>query len=117
MPYDPENVFAKIARGEIPSDRVYEDGEFIAFRDIEPAAPVHILVIPRREGVTSTADLTDDDAPWVGRMLVVATRIAREQGLEAQGYRLLMNCGVHGGQTVQHVHLHLLGGRALDGFG
>jgi histidine triad (HIT) family protein len=115
--YDPDNVFAKIVRGVIPSDRVYEDDEFIAFRDIEPVAPVHILVIPRHEGVVSTADLTDDDAPWVGRMVVVAARIAREQGLEAHGYRLLTNCGEHGGQAVPHLHLHLLGGRPLQGLG
>lgn len=117
MPYDPENVFARIIRGEIPSDRIYEDDEFIAFRDISPAAPVHILVIPRREGIASTADLTESDVPWTGRMVLLAARIAREQGLEERGYRLLMNCGADAGQTVPHLHLHLLGGRALQGFG
>ncbi|MSQ30917.1 MAG: histidine triad nucleotide-binding protein [Dehalococcoidia bacterium] len=117
MAYDPDNVFARIIRGELPSDRVYEDEDFLAFRDISPAAPVHIIIVPRRERVTSTADLTDADAPWAGRMLVLASRIAREQGVEAGGYRLLLNCGADGGQTVPHLHLHLLGGRALRGFG
>ena len=117
MAYDRDNVFARIVRGEIPSDRVYEDEEFIAFRDIAPSAPVHILIVPRREGVTSVSDLADDDAAWVGRMVVVAARIAREQGLEERGYRLLTNCGEDGGQSVPHLHFHILGGRRLQGFG
>lgn len=117
MSYDPDNVFARVIRGELPSDRVYEDAEFLAFRDISPAAPVHIIIVPRRAGVGSTADLTDGDAEWAGRMLVLASRIAREQGVEAGGYRLLFNCGADGGQTVPHLHLHLLGGRTLHGFG
>ncbi|MGE3856300.1 MAG: histidine triad nucleotide-binding protein [Dehalococcoidia bacterium] len=113
MPYDPENVFAKIIRGEIPSARVHEDEEFVAIRDIAPAAPTHILVLPRREGVSAPADLEDGDADWVGRMVLLGTRLARAEGLEAGGYRLLMNCGPDAGQTVPHLHLHILGGRRL----
>lgn len=111
--YDPKNVFACILRGEIPSQRVYEDAEFFAFRDIEPAAPVHILLVPRGEPPTSPATLRETDTLWVGRMVLVATRIAAEQGLAERGYRLVMNCGDDAGQTVGHLHLHILGGRAL----
>ena len=114
MPYDPNNVFARILRDEIPSTRVYEDDEFIAFRDINPAAPTHILVIPRHRGVTGPADLGDADAGWVGRMLVVATRIAAQEGLAASGYRLLLNNGPDAGQEVPHLHLHILGGKRLN---
>jgi histidine triad (HIT) family protein len=115
VPYDPDNVFAKILRGEIPSARVHEDDEFVAIRDIAPAAPTHILVLPRREGVSAPADLSEGDADWVGRMVILATRLAREQGLDAGGYRLVMNCGADAGQTVPHLHLHILGGRAMHG--
>ncbi len=111
--YDPENVFARILRGEIPSDRVYEDAEFVAFRDVQPAASVHIVLVPRGEPPTSAAMLSEADAPWVGRMVVVAGRIAAEQGLAERGYRLVMNCGDDAGQTVGHLHLHILGGRPL----
>lgn len=113
MPYDPDNVFARILRNEIPSDRVYEDAEFVAFRDIAPAAPVHIVVIPRGEPVTTLDELTEDDAGMVGRLVLTATRIAREQGLAERGYRLVVNCKEDGGQTVPHLHLHILGGRPL----
>ena len=77
----------------------------------------HILVLPRQEGVTGPSDLTGDDAPWVGRMVVLATQIAHAQGLVDGGYRLIMNCGADAGQTVPHLHLHILGGRALHGLG
>ncbi len=116
MAYDPDNVFARILRGEIPSTRVYEDDEFVAFRDIEPAAPTHIIVVPRlRDGVApmGPAGLTDDDAGMVGRLVLTATRIAAEQGLASDGYRLVMNSGEAAGQTVLHLHLHILGGRRL----
>lgn len=111
--YDPENIFARILRGEIPSDRVYEDEEFIAFRDIQPAAPVHVVLVPRGEPPTSAASLQESDAPWLGRMLVVASRIAGGLGLDGRGYRLVMNCGDDAGQTVGHLHLHIVGGRPL----
>jgi histidine triad (HIT) family protein len=117
VPYDHDNVFAKILRDEIPSDRVYEDEEFVAFRDIAPQAPVHIIVIPRSgdSGTVpvSPAALSEDDAPMVGRLVLTGTRIAAEQGLADRGYRLVLNCGEDAGQTVLHLHLHILGGRNL----
>jgi histidine triad (HIT) family protein len=111
--YDPDNVFARILRGEIPSSRVYEDDEFVAFRDIQPAAPVHIILIPRGAPPTSAASLTERDIPWLGKMVVLDSKIAAEQGLAGRGYRLVVNCGEDAGQTVGHFHLHILGGRAL----
>ncbi|MCA9846690.1 MAG: histidine triad nucleotide-binding protein [Dehalococcoidia bacterium] len=116
MAYDADNIFAKILRDEIPSTRVYEDDEFIAFRDIAPSAPTHIIVIPRlRDGVAPTgpAGLADEDAAMVGRLVLTATRIAEEQGLASEGYRLVMNSGEAAGQTVFHLHLHILGGGRL----
>ena len=113
MAYDPDNVFARILRGEIPSDRVYEDDEFIAFRDIAPVAPVHVVLIPRGEPHASAAGLTSDDAAWAGRMLVVAGEVARRAGIEESGYRIVFNCGRDAGQVVPHIHAHILGGRDL----
>jgi diadenosine tetraphosphate (Ap4A) HIT family hydrolase len=115
--YDPDNVFAKILRDEIPSDRVFEDDEFVAFRDIAPAAPTHIVVVPRGEPPETPDGLTEADAEMVGRLVLTATRIAREQGLAERGYRLVMNCREDAGQTVSHLHLHLLGGHALGPLG
>jgi histidine triad (HIT) family protein len=117
VPYDPDNVFAKILRDEIPSDRVYEDAEFVAFRDISPQAPVHIVVIPRGEPPAAPAEVGEGDAEWLGRMVVVATRIAADHGLDSPGYRLVMNSGPDGGQTVPHLHLHILGGHQLGALG
>ena len=111
--YEADNVFARILRGEIPSDRVYEDGEFVAFRDVSPVAPVHIVVIPRGEPPTGPGGLVSGDAGWAGRMLVAASRIAAEQGLAGRGYRLVLNEGADAGQTVPHIHLHILGGAPL----
>ena len=110
--YDPENVFAKILRGEVSSERVYEDAEFIVIRDIAPVAPTHLLVIPRAAR-SGPAALTEADAFWVGRMVLVATRIAADLGLAEQGYRLVMNEGREGGKAVPHLHMHLLGGKEL----
>lgn len=111
--YDRDNVFARILRDEIPSDRVYEDDEFIAFRDINPAAPTHIVLIPRGEPPAGPAGLAGGDAGWAGRMLVVASRIAARQGLAEGGYRLVVNNGPDAGQEVPHLHLHILGGDEL----
>lgn len=113
MAYDPNNVFARILRDEIPSERVYEDNEFIAFRDIAPAAPTHIVLIPRGEPPEALGGLTEDDAGWVGRMMLVAARIARDLNIEASGYRVVINNGVYAGQVVPHLHLHILGGADL----
>ena len=117
MAYDRDNVFARILRGEIPSDRVYEDEEFVAFRDIAPSAPTHIVLIPRGEPPASPAELQEADAEWVGRMVIAATRIAMQEGLAADGYRLVMNSGLSAGQTVPHLHLHILGGAELAPLG
>lgn len=116
MTYDPDNVFAKILRDEIPSDRVYEDDEFVAFRDIEPAAPTHVIVVPRLvdgSAPPGPPDLRDEDAAMVGRLLLVATKIARQEGLVDRGYRLVLNSGEEAGQTVPHLHVHILGGHRL----
>ena len=114
MPYDPNNVFAKILRDEIPSTRVYEDDEFIAFRDIEPVAPTHILLIPRHHQLVGVSEISEADAEWVGRMIMVASSIAREQGLAESGYRLVINNGPDAGQAVPHLHLHIIGGKRLS---
>jgi histidine triad (HIT) family protein len=91
---------------------VHQDPEVVAFEDIAPKAPVHILVIPRRH-IPRLTDLTDRDGPLVGRLVAVAGRVAAARGLDARGYRLVVNCGDDGGQSVDHLHLHLLGGRGM----
>ena len=111
--YDHDNVFARILRDEIPSDRVFEDDEFVAFRDINPAAPTHIVLIPRGEPAAGPAGLAADDAGWAGRMLLVAARIAAQEGLAEGGYRLVVNNGPDAGQEVPHLHMHILGGSEL----
>ena len=104
-------VFAKILRGEIPARIVHDDEQCLAFHDVAPQAPVHVLVIPKRE-IESLAAVTPEDAALLGHLLVVATRLARDLGL-ADGYRLVVNSGRDGGQSVDHLHVHLLGGRRL----
>ena len=113
-PYDDQNIFAKLLRGEIPSRRVYEDEWAIAFHDIAPQAKLHVLVIPRGPYV-SLADFTRDasDAEIAGFFRAVGT-VARQLGLEEPGYRALANMGGHGGQEVPHLHVHLFGGEALS---
>jgi histidine triad (HIT) family protein len=106
-------VFCRIVAGEIPSTRVQEDDLVIAFRDLAPRAPTHILVIPRRH-ITSAADLTDGDGPLLGRLFAVAAAIARDEGIAEGGYRIVTNVGRWGGQTVDHLHLHLMGGRPFE---
>ena len=105
------NVFLKIIDHEIPADIVYEDDRCLAFRDIRPQAPVHVLLIPRKE-IRTHADLTDADAALLGHLHLVAAKLAKQLGL-TEGYRLVVNCNDQGGQTVPHLHFHLLGGRAL----
>ena len=109
-------IFCKIVGGQIPSKRVMEDEHLIAFRDIQPAAPVHVLVVPRRH-VASLAQLADGDVELAGRLLSAAAEVARQEGIEESGYRVVANTGAHGGQTVNHLHLHVLGGRQLTGHG
>jgi histidine triad (HIT) family protein len=105
-------LFCKIVAGEIPSDQVHADDEFIAFRDINPQAPVHVLVIPRRH-IAALRDLTEDDVALTGRLHLAGVRIAAELGLADSGYRFVTNCGQDAAQSVPHLHLHILGGRPL----
>ncbi len=105
-------IFAQIVRGEVPADLVYQDELVTAFRDVQPQAPTHILIVPNKP-VPTLADVTDVDEPALGRMIRVAARLAEEEGIDEDGYRLILNCRAHGGQEVYHVHLHLLGGRLL----
>lgn len=104
-------IFAKIIAREIPADIVYEDELCLAFRDIAPKAPTHILVIPKKP-IVSLAGLTPEDETIVGRCVIVASQVAKEQQLD-DGYRLVVNCGNDGGQEVPHLHFHLLGGRKM----
>lgn len=105
------SIFAKIIAREIPADIVYEDDVCLAFRDIAPKAPTHILIIPKKP-IVSLADLSPEDESIVGRCVIVASKVAQEQNLE-NGYRLVVNCGNDGGQEVPHLHFHLLGGRKM----
>ena len=106
-------LFCKIAAGEIPSKKVYEDAEVYAFYDISPAAPVHVLIIPKVH-IPSANALTEENAAVVGHIFAVGARIAKELGIAEKGYRIVNNCGEDGGQTVGHLHFHLLGGRSLQ---
>jgi histidine triad (HIT) family protein len=98
--------------GEIQPDIVYEDDDIMAFRDIDPQAPTHVLVIPKRH-IATTNDLQPDDAELVGKMVLVAGRVAVNDGIEERGYRMLLNCNPEAGQAVFHIHLHVLGGRPM----
>lgn len=110
----PETIFSKIIEREIPADIVYEDDEILAFRDINPQAPVHVLVIPKVE-IATVNDIRPEQAELVGRMILTAQKIASDEGVAEDGYRLVINCNQHGCQEVFHLHLHLLGGRQLRG--
>jgi histidine triad (HIT) family protein len=107
-----DTLFDKIIRREIPADIVYEDDTVLAFRDINPQAPVHVLFIPKR-AIATINDASDADAELIGRVVLAATAWAKTQGFADDGYRLVMNCNKHGGQTVFHIHLHLLAGRQM----
>lgn len=106
------DLFLKIIRREIPADIVFENDEVLAFRDIDPQAPVHILVIPKRR-IATTNDLQAQDAELIGRLFLAAREIAEAEGISEDGYRLVMNCNRHGGQSVYHIHLHVMGGRQM----
>lgn len=107
-----ETIFAKIIRREIPAQIVYEDEHVLAFKDIHPQAPVHVLFVPK-QAVATLNDLSDDQADLVGRLTLAAARYAKQEGFAERGYRTVMNCNGDGGQTVFHIHLHLLAGRSL----
>lgn len=111
--YDEENIFARILRGEIPAKKVYEDDHALAFHDINPQAPVHILVIPRGAYVSWDDFSERGSAEEIAGFVRAVGHVAREQGLVGTGYRLLANVGLHGGQEVPHLHVHLFGGRPL----
>jgi len=107
-----ETIFSKIIRREIPADIVYQDELVTAFRDIAPQAPTHILIIPNVL-ITTANDTSEADEQALGRMITVAAKIAKEEGIAEDGYRLIINCNRHGGQEVYHIHMHLVGGRPL----
>ncbi len=112
MTNSPETIFSKIIRREIPATIVYEDDLALAFRDIHPQAPVHILVIPKQV-IPTIAEATEQDQGLLGHLLLVAKQVAKQEKLD-QGYRLVINCGNDGGQTVYHLHIHILGGRSMQ---
>jgi histidine triad (HIT) family protein len=105
-------IFCRIVAGDLPADRVHEDESTVAFRDLNPQAPVHVLVVPRRH-IASVTELEAGDAGVIGSLFIAARRIAEAEGLAGRGYRLVINAGEEAGQTVHHIHLHLLGGRAM----
>ena len=113
MPADPNCLFCKIVAGDVPSTKVHEDDEIVAFRDIAPRAPTHILVIPR-EHIASAAELTEGHGPLLGKLFGTIAELARREGIADAGYRLVANVGRWGGQSVDHLHVHLLGGRAFE---
>jgi histidine triad (HIT) family protein len=106
-------IFQKIIDGDIPADKVFEDERALAFRDIQPQAPVHILVIPKKP-IVSLDDAAQEDCDLMGHLLMVAAEVARLEGLDKAGYRVVTNVGRDGGQSVDHIHLHVLGGRSMQ---
>ena len=111
-----DTIFGKILRGEIPADVVYEDESVLAFRDVNPQAPVHVLIVPKEKEIPTLNDAGEEDQLLLGHMLLTARKLAADLGIGESGYRLIMNCNEEGGQTVYHLHLHLVGGRQMLGF-
>lgn len=105
-------LFCKIVKGELPSTKVYEDDEILAFNDIEPIAPIHILVVPKKH-ITSLAHMENGDEVIVGKIYKTINKIAEEKGFKQEGYRVIVNCGENGGQEVMHLHFHVLAGKKL----
>ncbi|NCA70956.1 MAG: histidine triad nucleotide-binding protein [Sphingobacteriia bacterium] len=108
-----ETIFGKIAAGEIPAGILYEDADVVAFRDLHPQAPTHFLVIPRKP-IATLNDAGPEDAELIGKLFLVAAQVAAREGIAAAGYRTVINCNAAAGQTVYHLHLHVLGGRPLQ---
>lgn len=106
-------IFCQIVAGKVPGDILYQDEKVMAFRDIHPLAPTHVLVVPKHH-IPSLAHLTDDEIPLIGHMTKVANQLARQEGIAENGYRLIISSGEQGGQVVLHLHMHLLGGRRLS---
>jgi histidine triad (HIT) family protein len=111
-----KTLFSRIIDREIPGTFVYEDDDVVAIRDINPAAPVHVLVIPRKP-IPSLAELGDEDAELAGRILLAVRKVAEQEGVAERGYRVVVNTGQEGGQSVPHLHFHILGGKQLSGHG
>ncbi len=109
-------LFEKIIAGEIPGDFVHKDDQVVAFRDINPVAPTHILIVPRKP-IPTVNDISDEDAPLIGHMFLIARDLAKKEGIDEGGYRTIFNCNSDGGQEVYHIHLHLIGGRKLGNTG
>ena len=105
-------VFCKIIKGEIPSEKVYEDEDVIAFKDINPVTPIHILVIPKKH-IATLLDVTEEDSHLIGKVFVAINKIAKQIGIEENGFRIVANCGRDSGQEVMHIHFHILGGKVL----
>lgn len=105
-------IFCQIINGDIPADILYQDEDVLAFRDIAPQAPTHILIIPKRH-IATLNDAHSADVPLLGKLTLTAARMANELGVAEEGYRTVINCNRHGGQTVYHIHMHLLAGRAM----
>ena len=112
MAHGGDTIFVKIIRKEIPAQIVYETEDVLAFRDINPVAPVHVLIIPKKP-VESVADASEEDRQLLGTLMLAAAEVARREGLSENGYRVVTNVGGHGGQTVFHLHLHVIGGREM----
>jgi histidine triad (HIT) family protein len=108
-----ECIFCKIGSGEVPSDKVYEDGSLLAFRDLQPQAPTHVVVIPKKH-VATINDVTESESGLLAGMLLACQKIAMDEGLSEKGYRIVINCNKAGGQFVFHLHAHLLGGRHMS---
>ena len=109
-----ETIFTKIINREISADIVYEDDEILAFRDINPQAPVHVLIIPKIE-IATVNDVKPEHAELIGKMVLAAQKVAKQEGIAEDGYRLVINCNQHGCQVVFHIHMHLMGGKQLRG--
>ncbi len=109
-----ETIFSRIINRDLPADIVYEDDEILAFRDINPQAPVHVLIIPKVE-IATVNDLESEHAELIGKMVLAAQKVAKQEGIAQDGYRLVFNCNQHGCQVVFHIHMHLLGGKQLRG--
>ncbi len=105
-------VFCDIVAGKIPSDIIYQDEDFVAFRDIHPVAPVHIVIIPKAH-ISSLAEVDERQEGLMGRFILLAVKLAAKEGIADRGYRLAINCGPEGGQIIPHLHVHLIGGRKL----
>ena len=106
-------IFSKIINKEIHADILFENDKILAFRDISPQAPVHFLVIPKKE-IRTINDINEEDKSLIGELFIVAKEIAKKEGISEKGFRTIFNCNEHGGQTVYHIHLHVLGGRQLE---